>query len=394
MNLLSLVVINLLRNRLRTFLTLGSVLVALFLFSSLGAILDTLQAASDSGSRERLAVRHAISLTNFLPGNYKEKIAGVPGVKRVCTQTWFGGIDPEDRAMKQRFAVDADFWPMYRRDFTLVQWSEPQAPVTLPPDQDPHLAAYFLERDACVVGLDLFEKRKWKIGQTIHLEGTLFRGTWDFVIRGVYHKTRNGTWNDDLILFHNEYLRERGFGGRDLVGVFKAEIPDPSQSAEIARRIDELFENSDNSTRTESEQAFGAGFISMFGNVPFALRIIGFAVVFTILVISANTTVMAVRERTSEIGVLKTLGFSDGTIFRLIVAEAAIITTGGGLIGALLAKRLLDHAPFPFFNQLTITWTTVVVAIGIAVGLGVVSGFIPAWQASRLRIVDALRRTD
>jgi putative ABC transport system permease protein len=393
--MLHLVLVNLFRNRTRTFLTLASVFVALFLFSSLGAILDTLQAAADSGSRERLAVRHAISITNFLPGNYKTQILGIEGVKRVSTQTWFGGIDPQDRkTMRQQFAVDDDFWPMYHRDFTLTQWSEPQAAVGLPPETDPHLAAYFLERTACVVGADLAKSHGWKVGQTIHLEGTLFRGTWDFVIRGIYHKAPGGTWSDDLVLFHNEYLKDRGLGGRDVVGVFKVEIPDKTQSAGIATRIDAMFENSDNATKSESEQAFGASFISMFGNIPFALRMIGFAVVFTILVISANTMVMAVRERTSEIGVLKTLGFSDGAIFGMIVAEAAIITTGAGLAAALTAKFGLDQAPFPIFNTLTITWNTVFIAIAIAVGLGVVSGFIPAWQASRLRIVDALRRVD
>ncbi len=390
-----LVWVNLRRNLLRTTLTLGSVFVALFLFSSLGSILDTLQAAADSGSRDRLAVRHAISLTNFLPGNYKARIEAIPGVKRVCTQTWFGGQIANERRMRQQFAVDDDFWPMYRKDFDIVAWSEPQAPVSLPPEVDPHLAAYWVERTACVVGADLMKAQHWKVGQTIHLEGTLFRGTWDFVIRGVYHKTPGGTWSDDLILFHNEYLREKGLGGRDLVGVFKIEIPDRSRSAAIAKQVDAMFENSDNPTKTESEQAFGAGFISMFGNVPFALRMIGFAVVFTILVISANTMVMSVRERTSEVGVLKTLGFTDGTIFGMIVTEAALITTGGGLAGALAAKFLLVRVPnVPIFNTLTITWGTVGVAIAIAVGLGVVSGFIPAWQASRLRIVDALRRVD
>ena len=393
--MLHLVLVNLFRNKLRTFLTLASVFVALFLFSSLGAILDTFQAAADSGSRERLAVRHAISLTNFLPGNYKTQILGIPGVKRVCTQTWFGGIDPQDRkTMRQQFAVDDDFWPMYRKDFSLTQWSKPQAAASLPPETDPHLTAYFLERTACVVGSDLAKSHGWKVGDTIHLEGTLFRGTWDFVIRGIYHKAPGGTWSDDLVLFHNEYIQEHGLGGRDVVGVFKVEIPDKSLSAGIAKQIDAMFENSDNATKSESEQAFGASFISMFGNVPFALRMIGFAVVFTILVISANTMVMAVRERTSEIGVLKTLGFSDSAIFGMIVAEAAIITTGGGLAAALAAKFGLDRAPFPIFNTLTITWNTVFIAIAIAVGLGVVSGFIPAWQASRLRIVDALRRVD
>lgn len=391
-----LVVINLFRNWLRTALTLASVFVALFLFSSLGAVLDTLQAAADSGSRERLAVRHAISLTNFLPGYYKAQILAIPGVRRVCTQTWFGGRIPTEKGrMRQQFAVDDDFWPMYRKDVTIVEWSPPQAEVSLPPETDSHLAAYWMERNACVVGVDLMKTHGWKLGQTIHLDGTLFRGTWDFTIRGVYAKREGGTWSNDLILFHNEFLQEKGLGGRDLVGVFKVEIPDKTQSAAIAKQIDVLFENSDNATKSESEQAFGAGFISMFGNVPFALRMIGFAVVFTILVISANTMVMAVRERTSEVGVLKTLGFSDGAVFGMIVAEAAIITTCAGLAGALAAKFLLVRIPnVPIFNSLTITWSTVALAIAIAVGLGVVSGFIPAWQASRLRIVDALRRVD
>lgn len=390
-----LVLVNLRRNLLRTILTLLSVMVALFLYGFLGAFIDTLQAVADSGSRERLATRHAISLTNWLPGSYRTRIAAIPGVKRVCTQTWFGGKDPQDRrAMTQQFAVDDEFWPMYAKDFAIAQFSPPQGGVQAPAGQDPKLAAYFAEKNACVVGADLAKKKGWHLGQTIHLEGTIFQGTWDFVIRGIYAKTANGTWNNDLVLFRNDYLQERGMSGADWVGVFKLEVPDKSKSAAIAKQVDATFENSDNATKTESEQAFGAGFISMFGNVPFALRVIGFAVVFTILVISANTMVMAVRERTGEIGVLKTLGFSDGAIFGMIVAEAAIITTGGGLAGALVAKLGLDRRPFPIFNQLVITWSTVGTAIAIAVGLGMVSGFIPAWQASRLRIVDALRRVD
>ena len=389
-----LVMVNLFRNPLRTFLTLASVFVALFLYSSLGAILDTLQAAADSGSRERLATRHAIALTNFLPYDYKTKIQAVPGVKRVCTQVWFGGFIAGDRTRTTQFAVDDDFWPMYAKDIRIAEWSEPQVAASVPEGHDPHLAAYHVERTACVVGVGLMKKKGWKLGQTIHLNGTIFQGDWPMVIRATYAKREGGTWNEELILFHNEYLIEKGMGGRQLTGVFKVEIPDPTQSAGIAKQIDALFENSDNATTTESEQAFGAGFVSMFGNVPFALRVIGFAVVFTILVISANTMVMAVRERTSEIGVLKTLGFPDGSIFGMIVAEAAILTTGGGIAGALLAKFGLQGRPLAFLPSMTIIWTTVGTAIAIAVLLGAVSGFIPAWQASRLRIVDALRRVD
>lgn len=393
--MMRLVLVNLFRNKLRTVLTLASVFVALFLFSSLGAILDTLQAAADSGSRERLATRHSIALTNFLPYSYKDRILTIPGVQRVCTQIWFGARDPNDRrSFFTQFAVDDDFWPMYRNDLHLVQWSEPAVSVPVPPGQDPHLAAYFAERSACIVGVDLLKKKGWKLGQTIHLEGTIFAGTWDFTIRGAYEKLPGGTWDNQMLLFHHEYVVEKGMGGRQLTGVFKLAVPDKSRSAAIARQVDEMFENSDNATKTESEQAFGAGFVSMFGNVPFALRMIGFAVVFTILVISANTMVMAVRERTSEIGVLKTLGFSDGAVFGMIVLEAAIITTGGGLAGALLAKFGLEGKPLAFLPSMVISWGTVLTAIGIAIGLGAVSGFIPAWQASRLRIVDALRRVD
>jgi putative ABC transport system permease protein len=393
--MMRLVLVNLFRNKLRTVLTLGSVLVALFLFSSLGAILDTLQAASDAGSRERLATRHAISLTNFMPNSYEARLRAIPGVRRVCNQVWFGARDPQDvHGFFTQFAVDEEFWPMYRKDIAIVGWDQPQADVSVPAGQDPHLAAYLLERPACIVGVGLMKKKGWKLGQTVHLDGTIFPGTWDFVIRGTYDKLPGGTWDNEMLLFHHDYLVEKGLHGNDLAGVFKLELADKSQSAAIARQVDAMYENSDYPTKTESEQAFGAGFVSMFGNVPFALRTISLAVVFTILVIAANTMVMAVRERTAEIGVLKTLGFSDASIFRMVVLEAAIITTGGGLVGALLAKFGLEGKPLAFIPAMSITWGTVATAIAIAVGLGAVSGFIPAWQASRLRIVDALRRVD
>ena len=398
--MMRLVFVNVFRNPLRTILTLGSVLVALFLFSSLGAILDTLQAAADSGSRERLATRHAISLTNFMPYAYKERLLAIPGVKRVCSQIWFGARDPQDtHGFFSQFAVDDDFWPMYKKDIAITDWDKPRldayfAEHHLPAGQDPHLAAYLVERPACIVGVGLMKKKGWKIGQTIHLDGTIFPGTWDFVIRGTYDKLPGGAFDNEIMLFHHQYIVEKAFHGQNYAGVFKLELSDRSQSASIAKQVDALFENSDYPTKTESEQAFGAGFVSMFGNVPFALRTISLAVVFTILVIAANTMVMSVRERTAEIGVLKTLGFSDGAIFAMIVLEAAIITTGGGLAGALLAKFGLQGKPLAFIPAMSITWGTVITAIAIAIGLGAVSGFIPAWQASRLRIVDALRRVD
>ena len=395
MNKLSLVIVNLNRNWLRTLLTQASVMVALFLFCTLGGVLDTLKAAADSGSRDRLATRNAISLTQWLPGNYQDRIAAIPGVRRVSIQNWFGAQDPVDKkGFFAQFAVDENFWPMYKKDFGIVKWSDPQVQVAVPPDQDPHMAAYFAEKNACIVGQDLMKSKGWKLGQTIKLEGTIFPGTWDFVIRGVYHRKEGGTWRDDMMLFRFDYLSEKGMGGQKLCGVFKLDISDPSRSAEIAKQVDAMFENSDAATLTESEQAFGAGFVSMYGNVPFALRIIGLAVVFTILLIAANTMVTAVRERTSEIGVLKTLGFTDGAVFGLIVTEAAVITLGGGIVGALLARLAVNGANLGFLPPIVVQWSTVFTGIAIALLIGAVSGLIPAIQASRLRIVDALRRVD
>jgi putative ABC transport system permease protein len=389
------VLVNLSRNLLRTLLTMGSVTVALFLFCTLGGVLDTLKAAADAGSRERLATRNAISLTQWLPGSYQDRIAAVPGVRRVCVQNWFGALDPNDRhGFFAQFAVDEPFWPMYRKDLDIVQWSEPQVAIAVPAEQDPHMAAYFAERNACVVGEGLLKKKGWSLGQTVKLDGTIFPGNWDFVIRGVYRPRPGGTWRDDMLLFRYDYLSEKGMSGQKFVGVYKLDIADPSRSAAIARQVDEMFENSDAATKTESEQAFGAGFVSMYGNVPFALRVIGLAVVFTILVIAANTMVTAVRERTNEIGVMKTLGFSDGTMFTLVLVEAAIVTLGGGVVGAVFARLAVRGANLGFLPPLVVQWPTVLGGVAIAVLIGAVSGLIPAIHASRLKIVDALRRVD
>src|SRR2546426_667345 len=178
------------------------------------------------------------------------------------------------------------------------------------------------------------------------------------------------------------------------VGIYVLQLDHPDHAADVAKRVDEMFVNSSAATRTESERAFQAGFVSMYGNLPFVIRVIGLAVAFAILLVAANTMVMAIRERTSEIGVLKTLGFEDGTVFRIVLAEAAVITLGGGLLGALGAKFLVEGRTTGFLPPMSVYWSTVIIGIALAALVGAVSGLIPAWQASRLRIVDALRRVE
>jgi putative ABC transport system permease protein len=398
MNLLSLVFVNLFRNPLRTLLTMASIAVALFLFCALGGVLDTLGDAVKFGSESRLATRNAISLVFPMPLSYRDKIAAVPGIRRIAVQNWFGGRDPVNpHEFFAQFAVDPEnFFPMYRNELKIVAGSPPQAEVALPADLDPKLAAFMAEQTGCVVNDELLRRMKWTLGQTIHLDGTIYPGSWPFTIRAVFHSA-TPSFGGNTMLFHFKYLEQNGMGGHGFAGVYKLELENPDHAADIARQVDALFENSSAATHTETERAFAAGFVSMYGNIPFVLRLIGLAVVFAILLVAANTMVMAVRERTSEVGVLKTLGFADGTVFTIVLLEAAVITLGGGILGSVGAKLLIDRSHFNAGGALppmTVHWSSVRAGIVVAAVIGAASGLIPAWQSARLRIVDALRRVD
>jgi putative ABC transport system permease protein len=395
MNLFSLVLVNLGRNKVRTLLTLMSVIVALFLFCSLSGVLDTLAASIRVGSETRLATRNKISLVFPLPLSYRTRIEAVPGIRRVAVDNWFGAQDPNDpHHFFAQFGVDDNFFPIYASDVDIVDASPAPGDAPAPPGQNPKLAAYYLEQNACVVGEKLMQKMGWKMGQTVTLRGTIYPGDWPFVIRAVY-RARVKAMSEETLFFHWKYLSEKGMGGNGMVGIYVLELSDPGRAGDVCREIDAMFENSSAATHTETERAFQAGFVSMYGNVPFLLRVIGLAVVFAILLIAANTMMMAFRERTTEIGVMKTLGFEDSTVFFVVLIEAAIITFGGGLIGSLLAKFLIEGSGFNAGGMLppmTVAWSTVATGTGVAVLIGAVSGLIPAWQASRLRIVQALRR--
>jgi putative ABC transport system permease protein len=391
----TLVFVNLSRNKLRTLLTTLSVAVALFLFSALGGVLDTLSDSIRIGSETRIITRNAIALVFPLPLSHLERIRAVPGVRSVSWSNWFGGRDPVNpRNFFPQFAVDAaTFFPMYAKDVDIVQATPSTG--TVPPGVDPKLASFLEERTACVVGEDLLRKQGWKLGQTIRLDGTIYPGSWEFTIRAVY-RPKSKSFYGESMYFDWKYLYENS-GRRAGVGVYYLSLDDPGRAADVARQVDRLFENSSAATHTESEQAFQAGFVSFYGNLPFVIRIIGLAVVFAILLVAANTMAMAVRERTAEVAVLKTLGFGDGTVFRIVLAEGALITLGGGLLGALLAKLLIDTSGYNaggLLPPMRVHWSTVAAAVAASVVVGAASGLLPAWQASRMRIVDALRRVE
>ena len=385
--------VGLTRNWIRTVLTIMSVAAALFLFVALGGVLDTLKGAIQVGSEQRLITRNAISLVFPLPIAYRERIAAIPGVQTVSYSNWFGGQDPNDpRNFFAQFAVDAEtYFPMYANDVEITQASPPQAKVALPAGMDPGLAAFMSEQTACVVGHKLMQKMGWKLGQTVTIKGTIYPGNWTFTIRAVYRSKVRSMREEDLF-FHWNYLNQMGMGGQSFVGVFHLALSQPERAADIGKQVDAMFENSAAATHTETERAFQAGFISMYGNIPFVLRIIGLAVVFAILLVAANTMLMSFRERTTEFGVLKTLGYNDGTVFAIVLTEAAVITLGGGLLGALLAKSLVQTFDLAVLPPMRVEWATVYWGVGVALLLGAVSALIPAWQAMKLRIVDALRR--
>jgi len=398
MGFLRLVLVNLGRNKRRTILTTLSIMVALFLFCALGGVLDTLAESIRVGSETRLVTRNAISLIFPLPLSYRDRIAAVPGVQGVTIQNWFGGQDPKDpHNFFAQFAVDAvTFLPIYSRDFDIIAASPAQGAPPPPPGIDPQLASFMAELTACIVGEKLFTRMGWKLGQTVTLAGTIYPGDWPLTIRAVYHSNKK-SFGDESMFFHWEYLNQKGMNGQGLAGLYILQLDSPEQAADIANRIDAMFVNSSAATHTESERAFQAGFVSMYGNLPFVIRLIGLAVAFAILLVAANTMVMAIRERTNEIGVLKTLGFEDGTVFRLVLAEAAVITLIGGLIGAVGAKLAIEGSGFNgggMLPPMSVHWSTVFTGVGVAVLVGAVSGLIPAWQAARLRIVDALRRVN
>lgn len=388
-----LVWVNLMRNKLRTLLTVASVFVALFLFCALRGVLDTLHSAIQIGSETRMATRNAISLVFPLPLAYRDRIAAVPGVKSVSWSNWFGARDPNDpHGFFAQFAFDAaSYLPIYARDFTIVDASPAPPGTPVPAGMDPRLAAFMNERTACIVGDGLMKNKGWKVGQTIHLDGTIYPGSWPFTIRAVYHPI-NPAMNPDEMFFHWEYLNQNGMHDAGLVGVYVLELSDPSRAGQVAKAVDAMFENSSAATKTETERAFQAGFVSMYGNIPFVLKVIGLAVVFSILLVAGNTMMSAFRERIAEIGVMKTLGFGDGVVFALLLTEAAAIALLGGVPGALLARALVTGLNLGVLPPMTVAPATVLAGVGIAVGLGLLSGIVPAWQAARLRIVNALRR--
>lgn len=373
---------NLGRKRIRTALTLASVVIAFLLYGLLQTMNAALTGGAELAGVDRLMTIHKISLIQPLPSSYLNRIRSIEGVKLATSQDWFGGIYQDDRNQVASFAVEPElFFEMYPE-------------YSLPEDRK---AAWIADRQGIIVGQSVAQRFGWKVGDRISLRSNIYSnkdGTtaWDFNICGIYAAT-NGDSNS--VYFHYKYFNEARTFGEDNIGYAVVRIDDPDRAAEIAAKIDALFANSSAETKTSTEKAFIQGFANQLGNIGALIAWVASAVFFTMLLVTANTMGQSIRERINEIGVMKTLGFSNPTVTALVLGEAMLITALGGFLGLMLASLLAGALAnvvqqfFPTLGMPAHAWTSGAVLI---VMLGGLAAILPCAQAFRLKIVDALRK--
>ncbi|MGB8967466.1 MAG: FtsX-like permease family protein, partial [Candidatus Sulfotelmatobacter sp.] len=319
-----------------------------------------------------------VSLTFNLPSFYREKIRAIPGVTAVVPNSWFGGLYKDDKPENffAQFGTDPDEFPKVYPE------------MQLPTDQ---LAAWQRDRAGVIVSDELAQKYGWKLGDRIVLQGTIYPVNLELTIRGIFHwPTTNKT-----VYFNAKYVEEAVSWFKGQAGTFSIMSASPDDVATIASAVDDMFRNSPQPTKTESEKAFGLSFVNMLGNVKAFILSICLAVVFTTLLVSANTMAMSIRERTREVAVLKTLGFERQTILGLFVGEAMSLSIAGGLFGcgfAWLLLTMMKQSPMGFFlAQMKVTPGTIGVALVAAALVGFFSSLVPSYHASRVEIVEGLR---
>jgi putative ABC transport system permease protein len=380
MKFLPLVLANLRRHTLRTVLTTFSVALALFLFASLRTVVTTLTAGAQVSSASRLIVQNSTAFVIPLPMSYAARLKAQPHVTDVTWANWFGGKYGDGKRFFAQFAVDPE---TYLKMYPEIQISDDQK------------AAFLRERGSAIVGEGLVRAFGWKVGDNVTLQGTIFPGDWTFTIRGIYHPSLK-EYGDDQFMFRYDYLYEK-YPDRVTPGWFIVKVDNPDVAPAVVRAIDEQFKNSSAPTKTGTEKAFAAGFASMWGNVKLLMGTIGMAVVFAILLVTANAMMMNQRERTAEVAVMKTVGFSDRRVFGLVIVEAAVISLVGAALGlgaAVLLPIATGMGDGGFLPGFHVTPGTLLVGASVALLLTVASGIFPAWQAAKLPVVQALRRVE
>lgn len=379
MKFLRLLVKNLTRNKRRSILTISSIAVSLFLVATLETLMTELKNPPETpDSALRLICRHKVSLFNALPKAHEDKIRAIEGVEAVSGQLWFGGVYKDPANFFANFTVVVDeFFKVY-----------PDLQLT-----DAEKEEFLADRTGAIVGNALADRFGWKRGDIITLQGTLWPVDAELKIRGIYS---GGSDLGTSLYLHWDYLNElmNDFG---MVGTISVRARSADDVPRVAAAIDEIFRNSSSPTKTETEKAFVLSFVSMLGDVQLLITSIVSVVTFAIILVAANTMAMSIRERVREIGVLKALGFRARQVMFLLVGEALMLSLTGALLGAFAARLLYSSINMAaitagFIQRFYVTPGTLLLCAGIGLMTGLISSAVPAWQASRLPVVDALRR--
>lgn len=374
---------NLFRHKLRTGLTVVGIAIAILSFGLLRTVVGAWYAGVNASSSNRLITRNAISLVFSLPISYKERIRQVEGVRSVSYANWFGGIYITEKNFFPSFAVDPPgYLPLYP-EFIL---------------SEPEKSAFYKDRKGCVAGRKLAERHGWKIGDTITLKGTIFPGTWEFVLRGIYRGREQST-DEGQFFFHwdylNETLRKTVPRRADQVGIFLVEVEHPARSAEVAQAVDSRFRNSLAETLTETEKAFQLSFVAMTEAIVLAIQIVSYVVILIIMAVAANTMAMTARERIGEYAIMKALGFGWLQISGLVFGESLLIAAAGCTLGILLTFPAADAFAArldQFFPVFIVEPSTLWIDGGFALLVGITAGIFPAWRAVTIPVADGLRR--
>jgi putative ABC transport system permease protein len=383
MELFRLLLRNALRHKLRTVLTVIGVGVAVMAFALLQTVVTAWHAGVEASAANRLITRHAVSFVFPLPLSYRDRIAQIAGVNKVTYAVWFSGVYIDKNQFFARLAVDSDtFFDVYP-EFVI--------------DQE-QFEAFKRERNACIIGVDIANRYHLKIGDIMPIEGDVYPGQWEFVVRGIYYP-RDQTTDPSSMMFHYRYVDERvrqEFPDRaGQVGWYIVRIDDPANSAQISQEIDNLFANSRAETKTETERAFQQSFLSAASAVITAMNIMSFVIIGIILLVLGNTMVMSARERTHEFAVLKALGFSGGQLFLLLGGESMILSIAGSALGLALTlpavagfQSALPKGWFPVFY---IKPETILIGCIAGFAVGLLASLIPLRRVLTTRIVEGLR---
>jgi len=374
---------NLKRKKLRTILTLLSIVVAFILFGFLSAIKHALAGGVTLAGQNRLVVRHKVSIIQSLPESYKARMERIPGVGLATHESWFGGVYQDPKNFFAQMPVEPE------------QFLDMFPEIALPPEQK---QAWLQTRTGAIIGRKTAGRFHWKVGERVPIQSSIWVKTdgsrlWEFDIVGIFDAKDKATDTTPLF-FRYDYFDEARAWNKGQVGWYLVRVKDPDQAAEVAKLVDQEFENSPAETKTEPEGAFLQGWAKQIGDITLITATIMSAVFFTILLVSGNTMSQAVRERTGELGVLKAMGFTNAQVLTLVLAESCVLATLGGGLGLGLAALMISRGD-PTGGMLPLFYfppTDVLTGVGLSLALGLVAGIFPAHHAMRLRVADALRR--